>query len=294
MKLGIGTAQFGLDYGISNKEGKTPTEEVVKILALAGQNGIQVLDTAPAYGTSEEILGKLIPDNHNFEIVTKTPKFSPNCIKSDDVKLLENTFYQSLSTLNQSSIYGLLIHQAKDLLANNGQSLMEKMLHLKEKKLIKKIGVSVYSQEEIENVLEKYAIDLIQLPINVLDQRLLLSGNLSSLKKNGIEIHARSIFFQGLLLMEPECLPSYFDSVKNHLKKYHEMLSQNNISALQASISFIKNIKEIDSIIIGVNNLQHLSDILLAFKTNFFLDANVFLQFALTDNPILNPTNWKV
>ncbi|MDZ8085254.1 MAG: aldo/keto reductase [Nostoc sp. DedQUE12b] len=293
MKLGIGTAQFGLDYGISNQEGKTPTEEVAKIIELAGQNGIQVLDTAPAYGTSEEILGKLIPDNHNFEIVTKTPKFSSNCITSDDVKLLENTFYQSLSTLNQSSIYGLLIHQAKDLLANNGQSLMEKMLHLKEKKMIKKIGVSVYSQEEIESVLEKYPIDLIQLPINVLDQRLLLSGNLSYLKKNGIEIHARSIFFQGLLLMEPESLPSYFDSIKNHLKKYHEMLSQYNISPLQASISFIKNIQEIDSIVIGINNIQHLSEILLAFKASFFLEANVFLQFALTDNFILNPTNWK-
>ncbi|MEH2258802.1 aldo/keto reductase [Nostoc sp.] len=293
MKLGIGTAQFGLDYGISNKEGKTPTEEVVKILALAGQNEIHVLDTAPVYGTSEEILGKLIPDNHNFEIVTKTPKFSPNCITSDDVKLLENTFYQSLSTLNQSSIYSLLIHQAKDLLANNGQSLMEKMLHFKEKKMIKKIGVSVYSQEEIESVLEKYPIDLIQLPINVLDQRLLLSGNLSYLKKNGIEIHARSIFFQGLLLMEPESLPSYFDSIKNHLKKYHEMVSQYNISPLQASISFIKNIQEIDSIVIGINNFQHLSEILLAFKANFLLEANAFLQFALTDNFILNPTNWK-
>lgn len=292
MKLGIGTAQFGLDYGISNKEGKTPTGEVAKILALAEKNVIQVLDTAPAYGTSEEVLGKLIPDNHNFKIVTKTPKFSPNCITYDDIQILENTFYQSLSTLNQPSVYGLLIHQAKDLLGDNGPYLMEKMLHLKDKKFINKIGVSVYSQEEIESVLEKYTIDLIQLPINVLDQRLLLNGNLSYLKKNGIEIHARSIFFQGLLLMEPESLPSYFDSIKNHLKKYHEILLQNNISPLQASISFIKNIKEIECMVIGVNNLQHLSDILLAFENNFFLN-DVFLQFALTNNSILNPTNWK-
>jgi aryl-alcohol dehydrogenase-like predicted oxidoreductase len=296
MKLGIGTAQFGLEYGISNQEGKTSLSEVKKIIEVAALNQARIIDTAPAYGESEEVLGKTLPPQHSFDIVTKTPKFSKDSITKKDAQLLEDTFYQSLGRLNQSSIYGLLVHHADDLLAKDGYLLLEKMIELKQEGLVKKIGVSIYTGGQIDRILDKYSIDFIQIPINVLDQRLLFSGHLHKMKKLKIEIHARSIFLQGLLLMPPDHLPSYFDSIRAHLKNYYEFILQQKISPLQAAISFVTGLSEIDVVIVGINNCQHLQEILLeAFKNKSGgLVSQDLVYFALKDSSILNPSKWRI
>jgi aryl-alcohol dehydrogenase-like predicted oxidoreductase len=296
MKLGIGTAQFGLEYGISNQEGKTPLCEVERILEVAALNQARIIDTAPAYGESEEVLGKTLPPKHSFDIVTKTPKFSKDSITKKDTQLLEDAFYQSLERLNQSCIYGLLVHHADDLLAEDGHLLMEKMLELKQEGLVKKVGVSIYTGEQIDLILDNYLIDFIQIPINVLDQRLLFSGHLHKMKRLSIEIHARSIFLQGLLLMAPEDLPSYFDSIRAHLKNYSEFLVQQKISPLQAAISFVTGLSEIDVAIVGINNRQHLQEILVeAFENKSRGIASPDLVcFALKDSRILNPSKWRI
>lgn len=294
MKLGIGTAQFGLDYGISNQGGKTPPEEVYKIIELANQNTVRVIDTAQLYGNSEKVLGNKLPLQHNFDIITKTPQFCKLTVTKYDAHLLKTTFYQSLSKLQQSSIYALLIHNADDLLADNGHLLMEEMLSLKQQGLIKKIGVSVYNGEQIDRILCNYSIDLIQLPINVLDQRLLLSGHLSKLKKLNIEIHARSLFLQGLLLMPLECIPPYFDTIKEHLVEYHSFINQQGFSPIEAALSFGLSINEIDTFICGVNNYQHFQEILACFNKEKSIIGKVLTKFALADCPLLNPYDWKV
>ena len=293
MKIGVGTAQFGLNYGISNQDGKTTPEEVTKIIDVAALNKVRVIDTSPAYGTSEEVLGKTLPCPHNFDIVTKTPAFLKASITGDDVKLLENTFYQSLSKLYQQSIYGLLVHHVDDVLAKDGNLLLQKMQEIKEQGLVKKIGVSIYTSEQIDRVLDKYSIDLIQVPINVLDQRLLLSGHLQKLKKLGIEIHARSVFLQGLLLMKPEHLPSYFDSVRKHLKDYYGFICQRNISPLQAALSFVSSLSEIDAVLVGVNNCHQLQEVLLGITQHNIINKD-FFELALSDTWVLNPSNWRI
>ncbi|HIK04481.1 MAG TPA: aldo/keto reductase [Trichormus sp. M33_DOE_039] len=294
MKLAIGTAQFGLDYGISNQEGKIPEAEVGRILNLAVENGIRVLDTAPAYGTSEEVLGKTLPLQHEFAIVTKTPHFSKSCMTHDDVQALENSFYKSLRTLKQQSIYGLLIHNAHDVLIEDGYLLVNKMMDLQDQGLVSKIGVSVYTGEEIDKILERYKIDLIQLPINILDQRLINSGHLSKLKDQGVEIHARSIFLQGLLLMSPEEMPSYFHSIKEHIICLHDLIISQGMSIVQAVIAFINHLPEIDKILVGLNNYQHLQEIIEAIKKPTLLTTQDFYRFAITDPDILNPAKWKI
>lgn len=294
MKLGIGTAQFGLEYGISNHEGKTSLEEVAKILDVAVQNGVRIIDTAPAYGTSEEVLGMSLSSQHSFDIVTKTPKFSKYFITSDDAQFLEDTFYKSLSRLNQLSLYGLLLHHADDLVSRNGHLLMEKMLYLKNEGLVEKIGVSVYTQKQIDNILERYSVDVLQVPINVLDQRLVLSGHLRKMKKLGIEIHARSIFLQGLLLMNPEHLPSYFDSIKNHLKSYCNLIFTHGISQTQAALSFVTGLTEIDVVLFGVTNCKQLHEVILEKKKPSLLTSQELARFALTDKLVLNPSEWKI
>lgn len=291
MKLGIGTVQFGLDYGISNKEGRTPENEVVEILRTAPQYGISVIDTAALYGTSEEVLGRTLPTDHKFEIITKTPGFSKKEIAKDNISFLEETFYESLKRLNQRSIYGLLVHNADDILTKNGYLLVDKMNKLKEEGLVKKIGVSVYTAEQINRILERYQIDLIQLPVNVLDQRLILSGHLLELKKAKVEVHARSIFLQGLLLLNPEELSNYFDSIKTHLNGYHEFIKQQGLSPVQAAIGFVMGLKDVDAVIFGVNNLQQLKEVCTNMGP---LPSEYFSHFGITDEFVLNPVHWNV
>lgn len=294
MKLGIGTAQFGLDYGISNREGKTPPEEVARILDFAAQKGVRAIDTAPLYGTSEAVLGQTLPCNHKFDIVTKTPQFSKTTIISDDAEILENTFCKSLEKMRQSSLYGLLVHRVDDLFAENGHLLIDKMLEIKQRGLVKKIGVSVYTGEQIDRVLERYTIDLIQLPINLLDQRLLSGGYLQKLKMAGIEIHARSVFLQGLLLMETEDLPPYFNSIKDHLQTYHKAVLQQGLSLIEAALSFAIALDEIDVVVCGVNCLLQLQELIKAISEISHVQRDNWSQFSILDDSLLNPSRWSL
>lgn len=291
MKIGLGTVQFGIDYGISNQDGKTTLDEIERILDVATDNGLSVIDTAAMYGTSEEALGKTLSESHRFKIVTKTPIFTASPIASDDVQRLEDSFFQSLQKMKRASIYGLLIHNAEDLLNENGHLLFAKMSELKQKGLVEKVGVSVYTALQIDDILEKFQIDIIQLPINVLDQRLLISGHLSELKKRGVEIHARSVFLQGLLLMSSETLPPFFDSVREHLKNYHRTIHKHGLTPVRAALGFLISIPDIDFIICGVNNHSQLKEICAEAVPVGSMD---FSSFALSDETILNPSNWRL
>lgn len=292
-KIGIGTAQFGLDYGISNKIGKVSLEEAAKILEIATQNNIRFIDTAMDYGDSEEVLGKALLHKHHFTIVTKTPKFLKASITHDDVLLMENSFYRSLSKLNLSSVYGLLIHIADDLLAENGHILMEKMLDFKQRGLVEKIGVSVYTGEQIDKVLENFSIDLIQLPINIFDQRLIANGYLLKLKKRHIEIHARSIFLQGLLLMDPAAVPSYFDQFSEHLFSYWRYLKKHGISPLQNALQFALQLPEIDIVLVGVCSAVEFKEIISTVKqlSSTHLD---YSSWSIDDERFINPMLWEL
>ncbi|HHT9112408.1 MAG TPA: aldo/keto reductase [Candidatus Wunengus sp. YC65] len=289
MKIGLGTVQFGLDYGISNSEGVTPLEEVREVLTVATRNNIRVIDTAAMYGGSEEVLGKTLPNGNDFDIVTKTPRFD-EVNTENKAEFLEQTFRRSLKKMNRTSVYGLLIHNADDLLGNTGNLIIGKMKELKEEGIVKKIGVSVYSSEQIDKILDRLDIDIVQLPINVLDQRLLMSGHLAKVKNDGIEIHARSAFLQGLLLMEPTALPSYFDFIKPHLKQYRDSLHQYRLTPLQAALSFVAGINEVDVVVCGVNNHLQLEELCGSLMS---IDPAMFSNFAIYDEDILNPSKWK-
>lgn len=294
-KLAIGTAQFGMNYGIANQRGQTPAAEVARILEIAAAHQVGGIDTAPAYGTSETILGQVLPPQHRFNLVTKTPRFAHSSISRQDAAELEQTFYQSLQRLRQKAVYGLLIHHVDDLLVPSGDRLIDKVLQFKAQGLVKKIGISVYTETQISAVLEKYNIDLIQLPINVFDQRLLESGCLRHLRSQGVEIHARSVFLQGLLMMAPEQLPEYFRSIQTHFRMYLEALKQWGKTPLEAALEFVVNLDEIDATVIGIDGSHQLLEILGVLQN--FSDRPLsrdYSQFALMDHSVLNPANWKL
>ncbi|MCX6827206.1 MAG: aldo/keto reductase, partial [candidate division Zixibacteria bacterium] len=289
-RFGIGTAQFGMDYGISNLNGKTSPEEVKHILELAARMGFRVIDTAPLYGDSEKVLGATMPEGHQFRIVTKTPQFKSNAV-SNKAESLRNTFRMSLHKLKLTSAYGLLIHDPGDLFAGDGRSLFEAMETLREEGLVEKIGVSVYTENEINMILDNFKIDLIQVPLNVLDQRLLHSGQLARLKRSGIEIHARSVFLQGLLLMSPGQLDGHFEWVRDQLVRYNRFLELHNLSRLEGALSFVTGLKEIDCIILGVSVPRDLLEIgsFLSGYDHVNLD---FSQFSCDKKEIINPSLW--
>ncbi|MDP1672295.1 MAG: aldo/keto reductase [Burkholderiales bacterium] len=290
MKIGLGTVQFGMNYGISNTRGKPSEDEIRRTLDVARGAGIQIIDTAHTYGESEAVLGRNLPAKHEFRIVTKTLPLRTETVSAADIQRVISAFHFSLERLRQPSVYGLLAHHASDLLAKGGEHLMSTLVSLKSQGLIKKIGVSVYDQLELDAILSRYTIDMIQLPFNVLDQRLLENGTLSRLNKDGIEIHARSIFLQGLLLMDPDNLGSHFRSAQGPLKKFHEFSRSHGKTPLELALNFAINRKEIDHIIIGINHPEELAEILSAAQLPPAIDN--YSDFAIHDETVLNPARW--
>lgn len=289
-RIGLGTVQFGLDYGISNQQGKTPPVEVAKTIAKAASLGIRYIDTAASYGTSESAIGLCGVQLDTFRIITKTPRMTSTRDSAERARLVEQTFTASLDKLGRRAVYGLLAHNADDLLEEGGDSVYGAMLRLKNEGKVRKVGVSVYTGRQIEQILERFDIDLIQIPINVFDQRLLQGGQIQMLKERNVEIHARSAFLQGLLLMEPERLPEYFDSVRRHLAEFQEFLKSRSVSRIQGALGFVLGIPGIDAVICGVNNCCQLDEICAAAKP---ADTREYSRFALRDEGILNPAKWK-
>jgi len=290
-RLGLGTVQFGMDYGVSNRDGRTSSKEAEEIVRLAGEVGIRVIDTAALYGESENILGQVLPQNHHFDIITKTERFHKKPITRPDADRLIERFKQSLENMRTDQLYGLLIHGAEDLMTTGGERLFEAMCRLKADSLVKKIGVSVYTERQIADIAERFQIDIIQLPLNVHDQRFIRNGQLQKLSRKGIEIHARSIFLQGLLLMAVDDLPVYFKSAYPIINNYQSRLKDRGISLQAAALNFVKSIPEIDYLIIGVNSRKQLLENLEAFASGCEIN---FADFAIEKEEIINPSVWQL
>lgn len=282
-KIALGTVQFGLDYGISNSSGQVSFEEVQQILNLAKDNCIDTLDTACGYGDSEEVLG--CAGVSDFKIVTKT---APLHLGVD--RVLES-FHQSLKYLNVTNVDGLLIHNIDDVEDKQFDTLFKALKGLQQDKLINKIGFSTYTPNQVDFLLENFDFDLIQVPYNVFDTRLVDSGHLQSLKNKKIETHARSIFLQGLLLAPPDKRSKFFSKWSNLFKKWDIWLQSNNISGLEAALGFALSENLIDKIVIGVDSCAHLLEIISASKICI---QNIPRNLNTTDEVLLNPSIWDV
>jgi aryl-alcohol dehydrogenase-like predicted oxidoreductase len=290
MKISLGSAQFGLDYGISNLRGKTTKTEVSKILQFASEGGISMIDTATSYGNSESILGETIT-NDDWKIVTKTPGFAGDYINEIHVNQLRESFDQSLSSLRKENIYGLLLHSCNDLLKPGGELIFREMERLREIGVVNKIGVSVYNSNQIKLVLDKFNIDLIQLPINIFDQHIFINGWLEELKNNNIEIHVRSVFLQGLLLMSRNSMHPYFSPIKKRIEILSNSAKDLSLSRMELALGYVMSINEIDQVVVGVSTLQQLREIIDAASVR--VNTSDFLDLSIDDVAFINPSNWK-
>jgi len=256
------------------------------MLNLAAANGVDVLDTAIAYGESEACLGEV--GTTGFKIVTKLPAI-PDCC--DDVDAwVQHQLSFSLTRLNVASVYGLLLHRAEQLLGIHGQALNSSLQRLKKAGRVEKIGVSIYSPFELDALVSRYHFDLVQAPMNLVDRRLVTSGWLQRLKSEGVEVHTRSAFLQGLLLMRRSEIPNKFEPWSYLWNRWHGWLESAQFSAVQACLAYPLSFSGVDRVIVGVDTVSQLEQI---------LSAEACIPGHLPDlgcdsEDLINPSRWTL
>ena len=286
-KIALGTVQFGQNYGITNKLGRVKKPEVLKIIKFAKKKNIDLLDTAITYGDSEKVLGTVgVAD---FNVVTKLPDCPVNSLNL--ISWVKNHINKSLKRLGLKNIYGLLIHRSENLRGVSGVKIKDILYQLKSEGLVKKIGVSIYNPDELKELTKKIKLDLVQAPINLIDQRLENSGWLSRLHDEGVEIHSRSTFLQGLLLLSRNDIPNKFERWANIWDRWEYEKKKNKMSPLEICLSYPLSLKKVDRVIVGVDSLKHLNAILIASKN---IDKIKDYKIIKSIDPLLlNPFNWN-
>ncbi len=287
MKLAIGTAQFGLNYGISNIMGQTTRQEANAIINYAVKNGITCIDTAREYAESENVLGEIIKNSNLNNVLRLITKVSKNSDILQDIG-------KSLNALGVSEVYGLLVHNTKCLLNNGGDEIYDRLVDTKNNGFVKKIGVSVYTPEEAERIIKQFDIDIIQFPCSILDQRFPQSGILDRLKAKKIEIHVRSVFLQGLCFMSPNNIPEYFKPIEDKIIAIDNTARELGVSKLKFLIEYVKSIGTIDNIVVGVNNLDQMKDVVNAYNEMSRDTIINYEQFAIFDDNFVNISKWRV
>lgn len=251
--LCLGTVQLGMKYGVNNALGRQPTEEEsVTLLHAAQKGGIEYLDTASAYGEAEALLGRFGLEQAGFRVISKLRPGLGQDI-SEDTVLRE--IDASLQRLNVRKLYGYMLHRAEDM---ENSVIVRGLMAAKEKGYVKYIGVSVYEPEEALRVVRSGAWDMTQVPYNVLDQRLDESDFFELAKKNHVKVFARSAFLQGLLLMEPEHVPSHLIKARPYIEKFHQVIAQYQYTPEEGAMLYSYSHPGIDYVVFGVDTATQL------------------------------------
>ena len=284
-KIILGSANFDQIYGI--KKNFIKKSEIKKLFDLALKNKIKTIDTSPLYNKSEKIIGLL--NNNRFKIISKIPKPPKNIKRENIKKWLKQNVMISLKNLKIKKFECLLLHNANSLLCKNGDEIYKGIRNMKINGFTSKIGVSIYDFNVLDKILKKFKFNLIQAPFNILDQRLVEKGWLKKLKKRKIEVHARSIFLQGILLLKHNQLPKKLIKLSKKLMVWENWLKKNKFSSLQICLSFVLNQRQLDGIVVGYNNTNQLNQILKLkqIKNNFSLP-----NLNIKDKKLIDPREW--
>lgn len=285
MKLALGTVQFGQSYGVANKAGQIPAAEATAILEYAASIGINMLDTAVGYGDSEQRLGEI--GIHEWQVVSKIPAVPDGC--GDISGWVTESVQSSLQRLGLPRLYALLLHKPQQLLGADGGQIYAALQQLRETGLVQKIGASIYAPAELDDLCRRYEFDVVQAPFNLLDRRLIESGWMSRLANSGVELHVRSIFLQGLLLMPSSDRPAKFNRWQAHWSAYSDWLRSAELTPLQACVRHSLSFPEVTRVIVGVDNSDQLRSIFEAASGPVPIPPSA-LQ--VHDCDLLNPSVW--
>ena len=289
-KLILGTVQFGLNYGINNTIGKLTEDKVFELLENAYDLGIKILDTAEAYGNTHSIISNFHKQSKKrFNIISKYSSSNFDY----PIDLVER-IQVHCSSFNVNYLEGYMFHSYDDfkMNINNDPNVLD---NIKNSGLVKKIGVSVYANDEIENLLNFKNINLIQLPFNLFDNEYQRKEILEKAKKRNIEIHTRSVFLQGLFFKDINTLTNCLLPLKNNLSELSLILKNNNISIETLALNYPLNKTYIDKVLIGVDSLEQLKNNIKATENDF--DKSIYEKIdsiQIKNTKLLNPSNWKI
>lgn len=284
-RLALGSAQFGLPYGIANQRGMIGQDEARRILMNAREHGIDLLDTAIAYGDSEASLGAL--GISSWRVVTKLP--ATHEAYTDISAWVSQQIHESLSRLRINRLYGLLLHRPEQLQSACGKELYQALCSLKSQGLVEKIGISIYTPDELDALYKHFSFDLIQAPFNVLDRRMIDTGWLARLHGQGIEVHVRSVFLQGLLLMPSANRPLPFARWQPLWDRWDHWLAEHQLTPVQACLQHALSFPEITQIVVGVDSMAQLQEILMNAE-GVLPPLPPLLR--TNDIDLLNPARW--
>jgi aryl-alcohol dehydrogenase-like predicted oxidoreductase len=305
-KLVLGTAQLGLNYGINNTTGQATPEVAKQVLESCMQHGVNFIDTASVYGNSEEVIGNFFAEtgSTNIQVITKINIDVYISNQSSETNIYDAVDFQinkSIRNLKTSTLFTVLLHRASNLTDYNG-AIWSRLLKLKHDGLIEKLGVSIQTPDELDNVLTYNEVEFIQLPFNILDERWRQSIELINnvkLERN-ITIHVRSVFLQGLLLSDnknhwlrancknSELIINWLHAVKSQIKRE---------SLADLCIAYVRSLSWVDGLVMGMESIEQLNDNITIFQGSVLTQKEIFMientRPKLTQET-LNPAKWNV
>jgi aryl-alcohol dehydrogenase-like predicted oxidoreductase len=291
-QLCLGTAQFGMPYGITNASGQVPEDAVAPLLLQAQEAGIHWLDTAQAYGNAEAVLGRHLPTSHRFRLISKLRPQVQSEFRSQDKDAWEQAFQASCQRLGIRDLDTLLLHSPADLVKEGGQHLEAWLLGLRERGAVKRLGVSIYAAQDLDGV-NPALLDLVQLPLSLFDQRLLQDGTLTRLRANGTALHARSLYLQGLLLTPAAQWPRWVSpEVRVHQQALEAMAEKRGCRLIDLALGFAREQAELEAVVLGVCSIHELRQLHQAWTAISPWQEGEWQTWALQDSGILDPRRW--
>lgn len=283
----MGTAQFGMTYGVANTVGRVPVDDIRQIMKFSRNKGISMIDTAIAYGVSESVLGEV--GLQDWDVVTKIPAL-PREVQNIKLWLFQQ-IQESIQRLGVKELYGALLHNPEDILGSSGEEYILALKELQKSGLVKFLGYSIYSPDILCNLTNKFWPEIVQAPFNVFDQRLKISGWLDRLVDGGVMVHARSIFLQGLLISSRTSLHEYFSPWSMLIHKWQSYSAEICANPLEVALNFVLKEHKIDQLIVGVDGFQQIKEIVEAYNK---IQTPALECFACNDLNLIEPYRWKL
>ncbi len=283
-KIILGTAQFSNDYGITNKQ-KLTKHNINEIIKEARNFQINMIDTAPDYKDVERKLG--LHNLMNFKVISKISLNDKNSLS--DFKKVENNILSSLKNLRVNKLYAILVRNPLNILKN--KSLLNKILLLKEKGLVEKLGFTLYNPDELDKLYNLFKPDIVQIPHSIIDNRFDKKGWINKMHEDNVEIHVRSVFLQGVLIEEFSNLPKFFLQYKEYFFKFHSWLKENKISKLEACLNHSLKDNRISKIVVGINSKNNLNEVI---KVKYLKKIEFPVWLSNNDLNLIMPSRWKI
>jgi aryl-alcohol dehydrogenase-like predicted oxidoreductase len=284
-RIVLGGAQLGLPYGILNGGETLSREEVARILDTAVGHGIDSIDTAIAYGQSESVIGKTA--QNRFNIISKLPPLPSEV--SNVSEWVHTQVDGSLARLNCKSLDALLLHHPQDLTGPQGSELYAAITSLKVEKIIEHFGISIYAPDELDGIIGKFDIDVVQAPLNVFDRRIL--GVIDQLTARNIKVHVRSVFLQGVLIASPKDRPQRFQPWSEHFAQFDTWVHSTGLSAMACCLGFALQQPGVAKLVIGTTSAESLAEIMNSVP-NMYLEVPADLRSS--SEQLIDPRIWSV